>query len=166
MVRLAKALLTVAAIIAVACAVAPPPRVVTVITPHVSILPLDVAKNPGLNGRVLCDLQGYPVIFIRMGMPEHPTRWTVVHERVHAEQAFAHRGGCIGLRTEMSQDSMFRLAMESAAFCGVFSAQKATGDQEDPDRDEIFRLLSERYGAAYDSATVTSAMVLCGRSSF
>ncbi|HUQ70672.1 MAG TPA: hypothetical protein VM165_14175 [Planctomycetaceae bacterium] len=138
------------------------PRVITLVSPHVSILPLDVSRNPGLDGRVLCDLQGYPVIYVRMGLPPIHTRYIVVHEAVHAQQAFAHPNGCVGLRDEMSRDSMFRLTMEAAAFCNVANAQREMGDDQDPDRAEIFKLLSERYGADYDSVAAERSMVLCG----
>lgn len=162
MVRHFKALLLVATLVIVACAVNTIPRVVTVIEPHVSILPLDVAKNPGLDGRVLCDLQGYPVIYVRMGIGEKATRAVVLHEKIHTEQAFAHRGGCFGLREQMSKDTMFRLSMEAAAFCSVIVTQRALGETPDPDYQEIFRLLSTVYGADYEPEAVRAAMVLCG----
>jgi hypothetical protein len=162
MVKLAKALLTFLACILVACAVAPMPRVVTVVEPYVSMLPLDPEKNPGLDGRVLCDLMGYPVIFVRLGLSAAQTRAIVVHEKVHAQQAFAHRGGCRGLREEMSRDSMFRLSMEATAFCATLSAQKALREEQDPDYQEIFTILSEKYHAAYEPEAVRSAMVMCG----
>jgi hypothetical protein len=162
MIRFAKAFLFVGFFIVAACASAPEPVVITVTTPYVATLPLDPEKNPGLDGRVICDLLGYPVKYVRLGLSARQTRNVLHHETVHSRQALAHPGGCLGLREEMSRDSMFRLRMEAAAFCNVHRTERAMKEEPDPSWSEIFKILSEKYHAAYEPDAVTQAMALCG----
>lgn len=155
-----KAIVLAVFFVAAACAIAPYPRVVTAIEPYTPILPLDEIAYPGLDGQVRCDLQGMPVIYIRLTLPDRVAPMVLHHERVHVAQAHA-AGGCFKLRARMSSDSMFRLQMEADAFCSTFELERMAGETPHESARTIFGILSTKYGAAYDSAAVVKAM-RCG----
>lgn len=158
MVKHLKALALVLACVAIGCAGAfSMPRVVTMVEPYTPILPLDERANPGLDGRVLCDLLGMPVIYIRLSLPDSVAPMVLLHEKIHVEQAYA-MGGCRNLRQRISSDSMFRLQMEADAFCGVFNTERLAGHPPHESVQDIFAVLSTKYQAAYDSAAVWKAM--------
>lgn len=156
--RHAKALLTFLGCLLIGCSAVLMPRVVTVVTPYVPILPMDTLRDPGLMGAVRCDLAGYPVILLKPGMSPADGTATLIHEQIHVAQAQAHRGGCRGLRQQMATDSMFRLAMEADAFCGTFSAQRTVGLIPDPSLGSIIETLRTKYQADYDSSAIVRAM--------
>lgn len=136
----------------------PPTRVVTMVVPYVAVLPLDVQRDPGLDGRVICDMIGVPVILLRPTLPPEQIPFVMLHEKIHVAQAQAHPRGCIGLRTQMAQDTMYRLQMEAEAFCGVVEAQRRMQVKPEPSVREIVDILATRYYAAYDSTAITAAM--------
>lgn len=149
----------VALLLCLACVkVVEVPRVVTAVVPYTAMLPLDPRENPGLDGRVICDLAGFPVILVRLGLDRPSTEAVLHHERAHVVQAQNHPGGCVGLRQQMSRDTMYRLVMEADAFCAVSDAQRKVGREPDPSWSEIFDILRTRYDAQYDSAAVVKAM--------
>lgn len=155
-----KAIVLAVFFVGAACALAPYPRVVTAIEPYTPILPLDEIANPGLDGQVRCDLQGMPVIYIRLTLPDRVAPMVLLHEKIHVTQAHAV-GGCIKLRQRISSDTMFRLQMEADAFCGVYLTEQLAGETPHESVGTIFQTLSTKYGAAYDSAAVRKAM-RCG----
>lgn len=148
--------LTVIFLLAACASPTPPPRVVTVVVPYVALLPIESFSD--FDGRVRCDLQGNPVIYIRTTMEPEQQAWIIVHERVHVAQSQAYPGGCFGLRDEMARDSMFRLRVEAAAYCETFNAQRVAKVEPRPTFGEIVTILRQYYLAAYDSSAVRSAM--------
>lgn len=162
MVRALKYPLVILGCLAIGCAGALSlPRVVTVVEPYTPILPLDEGRNPGLDGRVMCDLVGMPVIYIRTTLADSVGPWVLLHEKVHVEQALGMKGGCIALRQRISSDSMFRLKIEGAAFCHVYSTELLTGHKPHESYQSMFWVLSNKYQAEYDSVSVATALLPC-----
>lgn len=159
--RSLNALATVVGCLLIGCSARLMPRVVTVVVPYVPILVMDTIREPGLMGAVRCDIGGMPYVLMKPGMSVGDAGFVLTHELIHVEQARAHRQGCRGLRAQMGRDSMFRLAMEADAFCGVYRAQQTIGLKPDPTLATIVETLRQRYHAAYDSAAVLRAMS-CG----
>lgn len=159
MVRIAKALALVIACCAIGCAVASP-RVVTLVVPYVPILPLEPTNHRWL-GAASCDLQGEPVIWLHPALSDEVRPWVLLHERVHIEQMKAF-GGCILFDARIKRDSMFRLHVESEAYCNVLEAQRKTHIVPAPSYGSIVRQLAEDYGFTYEPDSVLAAMTCRG----
>jgi hypothetical protein len=132
------------------------PRVVTVVTPYVSVLPLDSNNTQSL-GQLRCDMANQPVIFVHPRLAPERQAWILTHERIHLEQSRIY-GGCRSYYQRMGSDSLFRLAMEGEAFCQVAKAQQSVGAPVEPSYAEAYWLLRTSYYSSYDSVAVVKAM--------
>ena len=132
-------------------------RIVTVVEPYVPELSLD-SNEARLHGKVDCDRNNKPVVYIHPRLSEYAATFVRAHESVHLEQVRRYPGGCVAMMERYRHDSVFVLNVESAAFCAVVVLQRSYGVTVDPTVEEVIGILRYRYGSAWGDSTVRAAV--------
>lgn len=153
-----KRLAAVLALCLGACVKQLPPEIVTVYTPYVAVVPLEPADALRLYGRTDCDMNDKPYKRVNVSLSREQRGWVELHENTHVTQVWEYPFGCKAFVVRYNADQDFKLAVEAAAFCTVYSAQLRAKVKPDPSPDVIIRLLMSDYKATWSTEEIRKAM--------